>query len=138
MSYGAAFALQEAIFSALTSAPAVTDLVGANVFDAPAHADAPDGTAGPYVTIGDERVEDWSARGLRGAAHDVEISVHAAEAGFTEAKRIAAAISQTLEAGLPALSAGRVVTAAFRGARTRRLRDGRRRIELRFRFRVEL
>ena len=138
MSYGGAFALQEAIYAALTGAPAVTALVGGNIFDAPAHADAPDGTVGPYVTIGDERVEDWSARGLRGAMHDVEISVHAAEAGFADAKRIAAAVSETLEAGLPALSAGRVATNSFRGARTRRLRDGRRRIDLRFRFRIEL
>ena len=137
MSYGASFALQEAVYTALTGSAALSALVGDRIYDAAPHGAAPDASAGVFVTLGEERVSDWSAQGLSGAIHDFEIVVHGPHEGFGTAKQAAEAISAAVLDGLPALSAGRVATADFRGARARRERTGGRAIELRFRFRIE-
>ena len=137
MSFARSAALQEAVFSALTGSAALAALVGDAIHDAPRHADAPEGATGPHVTLGEERVEPWTAQGLDGAVHDLEIGVHVPEGGYAAAKRIGAAVTSALLEGLPALSEGRVVTSGFLGARTRREKEGRRRLDLRFRFRIE-
>lgn len=137
MTYALALSLQEAIYEALTASPEVAALVGDRIWDAPPHADAPDAEAGPYVTFGDETVDAWGAVGLVGAVHDLELSVHTRGGGFSEGKRIGAAVSDAIMEGLPPLAEGRVATSEFLSARTRRLRDGGRRIDLRFRFRIE-
>ena len=137
MSYGASFALQEAVFAALTGSATLAALVGSRIYDAAPHGDAPDATAGVFVTLGEERVSNWSAQGLSGAVHDFEVTVHGSDEGFAAAKVAAEAASAAVLGPLPALSQGRVVTADFRGARARRERTGGRAIELRFRFRVE-
>lgn len=136
MSYARARALQEAVFAALSGDAGVTAAVGGRVYDAPLHADGPEAGLGPYVTLGDERVEAWGARGLAGSLHDIEVGVHGSDDGFAAVKDAAGAVAAALEAPL-ALSAGRVVTAGFVGARARRVKDGGRRIDLRFRFRIE-
>ncbi len=137
MSVSASLALQEAVWAALTGSTELAALVGGRVFDTPPHADAPDAGAGPFVVLGEERVEPWGAQGLSGAVHELEVAVQGSEAGFAGAKRIAAAVAAAMET-LPPLGVGRVATADFAGARARRTRDGGRRIELRFRYRVEL
>lgn len=137
MSYGASFALQEAVYSALAGSAALATLVGARIYDAAPHADAPDAPAGVFVTLGDERVSDWSAQGLSGAIHDFAVTVHGSDEGFAAAKVAAEAVSAAILGSLPPLSQGRVATADFRGARARRERTGGRAIELRFRFRIE-
>lgn len=136
MSYAWSAALQEAAFAALTGSAELTALVAGRVFDAPPHADGPEAAGGPYVTLGDEKAEAWGAQGLTGAVHEIEVSVHGGDAGFAGAKRVAAAAAAALEA-LPPLAAGRVATAEFLGARARRTREGGRRIDLRYRFRIE-
>ncbi|WP_339948958.1 DUF3168 domain-containing protein [uncultured Albimonas sp.] len=137
MSYRASFALQEAIYAALTDSAPLATLVGDRIYDAAPHAEAPDASAGVFVTIGDERVANWSAQGLSGAIHDFEVTVHGSDEGFAAAKVAAEAVSAALLGPLPTLSQGRVATADFRGARARRERTGGRAIELRFRFRIE-
>lgn len=136
MSYAFSAALQEAAFAALAASAEVAALTGGRVFDAPPHADGPEAVGGPYVTLGDERAEAWGAQGLSGAVHEIEVSVHGGAEGFAGAKRIAAAAAAALEA-LPPLAAGRVATAEFLGARARRTKDGGRRIDLRYRYRIE-
>ncbi|MEM1314026.1 MAG: DUF3168 domain-containing protein [Pseudomonadota bacterium] len=138
MSYAGAGALQEAAYQALSASPALEALVGGRVFDAAPHRDGPEGAPGTYVLLGDERTRPWGARGLEGAEHELEVAVVSPAESFASAKAAAGAVSDVLLGPLPALAAGRVATAQFAGARTRRLRDGGRRIELRFRFRVEL
>lgn len=137
MSYGASFALQEAIYATLAGSAALDALVGGRIYDAPPHADAPDAAPGVFVTIGEESVSNWSAQGLVGAIHEVAITVHGPDSGFAASKLTAEAVSAALLGPMPALSAGRVATVDFRGARARRDRTGGRAIELRFRFRVE-
>ena len=136
MTYALAAALQEAVFAALAGSAEVAAEVGGRVYDAPPHADAPEAAAGPYVTLGDERVEAFAAQGLTGAVHEIEVSVHGGAEGYAAVKRAAAAVAAALEAA-QALAVGRVASADFTGARARRTRDGGRRIDLRFRFRVE-
>lgn len=138
MTYALSFALQEAVYAALTGSGELAALVGGRIFDSPPHADAPEAEAGPCVTLGEERAEAWRAQGLEGSEHEIEVSVHSGEASFAQAKKIAAAAAAALEDGLPPLSQGRLATADFLGARARRPRDGGRRIDLRFRFKVEM
>ncbi len=137
MTYALSLSLQEALYEALTESPEVAALVGGRVWDAPPHADAPEAQAGPYVTFGDEAVDAWGAVGLVGAVHELDLSVHTRGGGFSEGKRIGAAVSDAVIGRLPPLAEGRVATSEFLSARTRRLRDGWRRIDLRFRFRIE-
>lgn len=132
MSYAAARALQEAVFARLSAEPGLAG----RVFDHVPHGDGPGAVSGLHVTLGDERVEAWGARGLEGAVHEIEIGVHGPEDGFAQVKDAAAAVVAALEGPL-APAAGRVVTAGFLGARARRVAGGRR-IDLRFRFRIEM
>ncbi len=137
MSFSRSAALQEAVFAALTGSATLAALVGDAIHDAPRHADAPKGASGPHVTLGEERVEPWTAQALEGAVHDLEIAVHAPEGGFAAAKRIGAAVTTALLEDLPPLAQGRVATSGFLGARTRRVKGGGRGLDLRFRFRIE-
>lgn len=136
MSYAGA-SLQEAIYAALTGSAEVSALAGGRVWDAPPHADDPVVEKGPWLTLGEERVEAWTAQGLNGALHVCEVSVHSGADGFAQAKRLASAATRAVT-GIGDPAEGRIVTADFLGARARREKAGGRRIDLRFRFRVEM
>ncbi|MGG7565666.1 DUF3168 domain-containing protein [Rhodovulum sp. DZ06] len=129
-------ALQEAIYAALSGDAVLSGLVEGRIFDEAVHLDAPGADPGPYVTLGDETVRDWSAIGLTGGIHEAQVSVHAPTGGFASVKGIAAEVERVLSAPL-APASGRVVTQVLRGARARRVAEGGRRIDLRFEFRVE-
>ncbi|MAS44756.1 MAG: hypothetical protein CML46_17530 [Rhodobacteraceae bacterium] len=137
MSYEASAALQAAIFVTLSGSLELAALTGDRIWDTPPHEDGTGHEAGIYVLIGEERVSDWSAQGLRGSAHEVEISVLAEDAGFAAAKEAAGLIDASITGALPPLSSGRVASVDFVGVRARREKDGGRRIDLRFRFRIE-
>lgn len=138
MTYALSWPLQQAVYQLLSGDPSVTALVGARIYDAPVPLDAEAEPEGLYLTIGDERVEDWSTATDRGAAHLLTIAVHAPRRGFAEAKQAAGAVSDALLGGALSLSRGRAVLVRFTGARTRRGEgDALRRIEMRFRVTVE-
>ncbi len=138
MTYALAWPLQQAVFQLLSSDPAVSAAVGGRIHDAPLPPEAEADPEGLWVTLGDERVEDWSTGSDRGAVHRLTITVHAPRRGFAEAKQAAGAISEALLGGALTLSRGRVVQVGFLGARTRRGEgDALRSIELRFRVSVE-
>lgn len=129
MSYGAAAALQAAIFARLSSLEA---LGGIAVVDA-----APEDAGGTWVLIGPETVVDRSDNSGAGAEHRVVISVISDAAGFLAAKEAAVAISDGLAMPLD-LARGRVAGLWFDRAAARRLEAGRtRRIDLTFRVRIE-
>lgn len=131
MSYGAAAALQTAIFQALVAAPA---LAGVAIYDA-----VPPGPVGTFVLVGPEDARDQSDKSGPGAEHQLVLSVITDATGFLSIKTIAAAISDTLT-DLPAtLSRGQLVSLYFVRATARRVREGEtRRIDLTFRARVQL
>lgn len=138
MTYALSWPLQEGVFQLLRSDPGVAVLVGTRIYDAPPPLEAEADPDGVYVTIGDERAQDWSTATDNGAAHLLAISVHAPRRGFSEAKQAAGAISDAMLRESIAISRGRVVLVRFVDARTRRGEgDALRRIDMRFRVTVE-
>lgn len=131
MTYGAAAALQAAVYVALTGHP---DLAAVPVLDAV----PPGGGSGTFVLIGPEEARDASDKTAAGAEHRLEISVLSDAAGFLAAKSAAVTVCAAMQGvALPA-GVGRLVAVEFVRAVARRLEDGAvRRIDLRFRVRVE-
>lgn len=134
MSYGVSAALQQAVFQRLQGDATLNSLVGSSIFDA-----APSGTVPTtYVSLGPEDVSDASDKTGAGAVHEFTVSVVTESAGFSAAKNVAAAISDTLVDAPLALSRGTLISLRFLKARAKRVQDGDiRRIDLRFRARVE-
>lgn len=131
MSYGAAAALQAAVFQKLVALPA---LAGVPVHDAVPHG----GGRGTWVLIGPEDVRDASDASGEGAEHRFTISVISDATGFLAAKRVAVAVSDALVGANLTLGRGRLVSLGFLRAAARRLASGgARRIDLIFRARVE-
>jgi len=130
MSYALSAALQSAVFQHLSSAPA---LVGVAIHDA-----LPSGTVPPiYVLLGDEEVRDGSDQSGAGAIHRFTLSIHSDSAGFSSAKQLASTLCDSLIDVPLTLSRGYLIGLWFDRANARRMTDGSRRIELRFRARVE-
>lgn len=134
MSYGVSSSLQAAVYQQLVADPALTGLVGTAVYDA-----LPGGTLpSVYVTLGPESVREKSDKSGHGALHTFTISVVTDTAGFQTAKDVAAAVSDALvDADLP-LTRGTLIYLAFDRAVAKLEGTGtQRRIDLRFRARVE-
>ncbi len=134
MSYGMSAAVQEAVYGHLYADADLIALVGDAVFDAA----PPGGTPAPYVTLGPEDVRGRGAADCDGAVHDFTVSVVSEDAGFQNAKTVAAAVSDALVGAPLSLSRGRLIGLGFLRARARRIENGaKRQIDLRFRARVE-
>ena len=134
MSYGAAAALQAAIYQRLTADSALDALVNGAIYDS-----VPPGIVpGTYVSIGPEDVQDASDQVGRGALHECVVSVVTDQAGFQNAKAAAAAVSDALTGATLVLARGRLVGLWFLKARARRVEKAdMRRIDLTFRARIE-
>jgi hypothetical protein len=131
MSYGAAAALQAAVYQHLVAAPVLS---GVAIYDA-----VPPGPAGTFVLVGPEDVRDASDKSGQGAEHRLAVSVISDGTGFLTAKAIAAALSDRLTGADLTLSRGRLVSLLFLRASARRIDEGEvRRIDLTFLARVEL
>jgi hypothetical protein len=131
MSYGAAAALQMAVYQRLSGA---TALAGVAIYDA-----VPPSPAGTFVLVGPEEVRDASDKSGAGAEHRLAISVISDGTGFLTAKTIAAAISDDLTGAALVLARGSLVSLLFLRASARRIDEGEvRRIDLTFRARIEL
>jgi hypothetical protein len=127
-------ALQSAVYQQLITDAAVSGLVGTDVFDAVPSGQAPD----TYVSLGPELVRDRSDKTNAGAEHEFTITVYTSEAGFEGAKDVAAAICDALVDAPLTLSRGQLIALNFFKAQAVRDRKGKgRRIDLKFRARVE-
>ncbi len=134
MSYAMAAALQGAVYQRLQADAAVQALVGADVYDAMPAGTVPD----TYVSLGPELVRDRSDKTGAGAEHEFTVTVFTTEAGFGVAKDCAAAICDALVGADMPLARGRLVALDFHRARAVREQKGAaRRIDLKFRARVE-
>lgn len=130
MSYGAAPALQTAVFQQLSAWPA---LVGVAVYDA-----VPPNATGTFVLIGPEEARDQSDKTGAGAEHQMVISVITDATGFLSIKTIAADISEALIDAPLTLAQGQLVSLLFLRASARRIEEGEtRRIDLTFRARID-
>ena len=134
MSYVIAPALQSAIFQHLAADSALAARLGGALYDAIPPATPP----ATYALIGVEEVFDRSDKTGNGAEHRLTISVVTNASGFLAAKQAAARICELLDAPNLALSRGRLVGMWFDRAEARKIEgDQTRRIDLRFRARVE-
>ena len=134
MSYRNGGAVQAAIHARLTQDAGVAAAVGAAVFDEIPEA----GAQGTYVTLGEEQVRDRSDAGGPGAEHRLTVSVVSDAPGFAEAKAAAAAVVAALMDAPLEIGGAQAVALWFDRAQAYRLRTGRgRRIDLRFRLRVD-
>lgn len=132
MSYGAASALQAAVYGLLSAAPGLATV---SVVDAI----PPGGGSGTFVLLGPEEVLDQSDSTGGGAEHRFSVSVISDATGFLAAKSVAVAVSDALVNATPVLTRGRVVGIRFIKAVAKRLDDGDvRRVDLTFRARVEV
>ena len=134
MSYAMSAALQGAVYQHLIADATLGGLIGANVFDAVPSGQVPD----TYVSLGPELVRDRSDKSSAGAEHEFTVTVYTTEAGFEGAKDVAAAICDALVDASLSLSRGHLVAMNFFKAHAVRDRKGSgRRIDLKFRARVE-
>ncbi|MHB8283907.1 MAG: DUF3168 domain-containing protein [Caulobacteraceae bacterium] len=86
-------ALQGGVYRALSTVPALANLLGNSlVFDQVAAGIDP-----PYATLGDDEIEDESAEGLEGSVRaTVSVHIWSAGPGYGEAKTIAGAAKAAL------------------------------------------
>ncbi|MFD2739876.1 DUF3168 domain-containing protein [Sulfitobacter aestuarii] len=134
MSYGVSLALQVAVYDALRGDAALGALIGDAVYDAQPGGVLPE----VYVQIGEEVVRDASDGSGAGSWHRFTVTVVCSAAGFGAAKTAAGLVSEALHDAALNLSRGRLVSLVFERARAARIEaGGARRIDLRFRARIE-
>ena len=134
MSYATGAALQAAIYDALTTDPALFDVVGHAVHDA-----EPDAPSDLFVFLGEERVRDRSDASGAGATHLLRVSAVTTRNGFAAVKAAAARVCEILDGARLPLDRGRLVSLRFQGARAVRDRaGGTRRVDVTFRARTEI
>lgn len=131
MSYGAAAALQTAVFGRLSTWPGLT---GVPVVD-----ELPSGGGkGTFVLLGPETAVDKGDDTGLGAEHQFLVSVISDARGFLTAKTAAGAVSSALIDAPLTLTTGHLVGLRFQRAVAKRLDQGdARRIDLTFRARID-
>ncbi len=126
-------AVQTAIYERLSSDSDLTEIIGTQLYDAVPSGPVPD----LYVLIGEESVTDASDKTAFGAMHEVTVSVLSISESFLAMKRAATAIATALDDPALELSRGRVCALWFLDSTSKRNTSGQRRIDLKFRLRVE-
>ena len=120
----AALALQQSVYAALIADTALTALLGANrIYD-----DVPQGSALPYLTIGQTTERDWSTGGDpatdAGAEHLLTLHVWSDPRGKKQTHEILAALRSTLHDEPLTLSGHRLVNLRHEFSEARRAPDG--------------
>ena len=90
MSGEASWALQKAVYDALTANTDLTAVVS-GVYD-----HVPADTAFPYVTIGETTIADWSSKSFDGQVHALTLHIWSRARGRKEVKEIMALLYDTL------------------------------------------
>jgi hypothetical protein len=131
----ASFALQQALFAALSSDGAVKSLIG----DPPRLYDlVPREAAFPYAVIGEDAESHWNTATEDGSAHIVAVDAWSRGGGFKESKLIADAIRSVLDDASLSPSGQVLVGIRYQGADYARQTDGETyRATLRFRAVME-
>ncbi len=117
----ASFALQAALFAALTADAGLAPLLGSppRLYD-----DVPPRPAFPYVTFGQSTETDWSTGTDPGSEHVLTLHIWSKAAGRKEAQAIAAAIQSALHDAALSLSGHRLVNLRHEHSEARRDPDG--------------
>ena len=120
----ASFSLQQSIFATLTADTALTTLLGgARIYD-----DVPQGTALPYLTLGQTTERDWSTGGDpdtdAGAEHILTLHVWSDARGKKQAHEILAAVRTALHDAPLTLTGHSLVNLRHEFSEARRGPDG--------------
>ncbi|MDF1720518.1 MAG: DUF3168 domain-containing protein [Minwuia sp.] len=92
MTGDATSAVQAAVYTALTGASAVTDLVGNRIYD-----HVPQGSdTFPYIELGDPLTEPWDGSNMLGQVENLTIHVWSRQMGRKQTAAVLAAIHATL------------------------------------------
>ncbi|MBU2982735.1 DUF3168 domain-containing protein [Lentibacter algarum] len=134
MSYAVSSPLQAAVYQQLAGDAALSTLVGTAIYDALPSGSLP----ATYIALGPEAAYDKSDKTGAGAEHVFTISVVTDSAGFQAAKDVAGAVSDALVDADLTLTRGKLIYLNFdRASATREGTGATRRIDLRFRARVQ-
>ena len=116
----ASWSLQQSVFARLTGDSAVLALLGApRVYD-----DVPQGTAFPYLTLGQSLARDWSTGTDEGSEHILTLHVWSQARGKKEAHAIMGALRTALHDQALTLSGHRLVNLRHEHSEVRRDPDG--------------
>ncbi len=116
-----AASLRAAIHDALVADGALTALLGgAKIYDEP-----PRAAAFPYVTLGEARVNDFSAGSEPGEEHQLTLHAWSRQGGHREAHMIAGALLAALDDAPLSPDGCKLVNLRFSLADVRREADGR-------------
>lgn len=134
MTYALSAALQASIYAKLSGDNVVAGLVGDAIYDALPGGALPE----TFISLGSEQVRDASDKTANGAVHRIDVSVRTQKPGFSEAKRIAVAVSDALHHADLTMDRGRLVSLRFLRAQARRLdQSAGREIRMQFSARVD-
>lgn len=113
-------ALQQAVFTALSTATPITALLGGpHVFD-----DVPQSQAFPFLTLGQTSSTDWGTSTEDGEEHTLTLHVWSRAGGKMESEQVVAAIREVLHDQALALAGHRLVNLRQEFAEHRREPDG--------------
>lgn len=116
----ASWALQKAVFSALSSDGTLLSLLGgAKIFD-----DVPQETALPYVTFGQTSSRDWSTGTEEGEEHIMTLHVWSEAAGRKEVNSILGEVKRVIAGASIAAGEHRLINLRLEFAESRREADG--------------
>ena len=116
----ASWALQKALFSALSSDGTLLSLLGgAKIFD-----DVPQETALPYVTFGQTSSRDWSTGTEEGEEHVMTLHVWSEAAGRREVNAILGEVKRVIAGASMPLAGHQLVNLRLEFAESRREADG--------------
>lgn len=121
MPTAASAALRAAIHDALVANTSLVSVLGgARIYDEP-----PQAATFPYVTLGETRINDFSAGGEPIEEHQLTLHAWSRQGGHREAHLIAGALLQALDDAPLALTDHVLVNLRFAVADVRREADGR-------------
>jgi len=115
----ASWALQQAVFAALSVNEAVRDVAGERVYDA-----VPRGSAFPYIVVGDASETSAATATEQASEHAIEIRIWSRGGGMREIKLAACAVRDALDGAGLALTGHTLVDLRFVSADFARQTDG--------------
>jgi len=115
----ASWALQSAVYVALTGDSAIQSLLGTRIFDA-----VPRNAAFPYAVFGDGKETNWDTATEAGSEHQFVVTVWSRAGGHKEAKSIADAIRFRLNNATLSLDGHALVDLRFVDCEYARETDG--------------
>jgi hypothetical protein len=116
----AAWALQQAVFAALSADVAVQAAVAGRIFDA-----VPETAALPYIVLGEASETSETSTAEAGSSHTLSLHIWSRNGGTRESKEIAGAVRSCLDHAALVLTGHVLIDLAFTAADYARQSDGK-------------